>query len=336
MGRTKSIFAYKTAMVLLAAIICTVLFEVKPFWITLKQDSKPEEHATALNHDTSTKIEDKSIPNRNSMTVASSDDVDGEELKILKKLLARGSASIERDIEENKSTESVRSDPSIQPSFVPQSIISRPSADKYAPSDFKSKAEMQIFALGSTVRSLPIGKILLAAPDKMKIGDQSKVDASVTTEKSSFNPSEYDQKGRKVIEGKLRISPEMVASLSGPGFKINPITPERQNIGDGLVTVWSWNIEANSDGEQVLEATLYALVPASDKETRQRIDSYRHNIQVSVRPLTWIEWFESLENQIKSANGLIVAISTLMAAVLGWFGISLRKKKESDTEPKAR
>jgi hypothetical protein len=33
--------------------------------------------------------------------VASSDDVDGEELKILKKLLARGSASIERDIEEN-------------------------------------------------------------------------------------------------------------------------------------------------------------------------------------------------------------------------------------------
>jgi hypothetical protein len=40
----------------------------------------------------------------------------------------------------------------------------------------------------------------------MKIGDQSKVDASVTTEKSSFNPSEYDQKGRKVIEGKLLIA----------------------------------------------------------------------------------------------------------------------------------
>jgi hypothetical protein len=48
---------------------------------------------------------------------------------------------------------------------------------------------MDVFALGSTVRSLPIGKILLAAPDKMKIGDQSKVDASVISGEMRNFPS---------------------------------------------------------------------------------------------------------------------------------------------------
>jgi hypothetical protein len=37
----------------------------------------------------------------------------------------------------------------------------------------------------------------------------------------------------------------------------------------GSRLVWSWNVKANVDGEQELEATPYVLVPDGDKSARQ-------------------------------------------------------------------
>lgn len=69
----------------------------------------------------------------------------------------------------------------------------------------------------------------------------------------------------QTFEGALGVSAEMVATLNGPAFKIDAVTPEQQTIAEGFPTVWSWNVEAKQEGEQELEATLYAL--AADGNT---------------------------------------------------------------------
>jgi hypothetical protein len=75
----------------------------------------------------------------------------------------------------------------------------------------------------------------------------------------------------------------MIATLSGPGFKIDAITPETQTIAEGFPTVWSWNVEAKESGDQELQAVLYALVPDGTTTSRQRVNSFTQKITVSVR-----------------------------------------------------
>ena len=86
------------------------------------------------------------------------------------------------------------------------------------------------------------------------------------------------------------MSYEVLAILSGPGFAITSVTPEKQTVAEGFPTVWEWAIEAKVEGTQELEATLYALIPDSASTTaQQRIDSYTQKINVSVKPQTWTE-----------------------------------------------
>ena len=121
----------------------------------------------------------------------------------------------------------------------------------------------------------------------------------------------------------------MIATLSGPGFKIDAITPERQAIAEGFPTVWSWNVEAKDAGDQELEATLYALVPNGETGLRQRVNSYSQTISVSVREQTWGEWLESLSHGIDTVKAIAVTLGGLAAAVLGWFGISLTRRQSA-------
>ena len=65
----------------------------------------------------------------------------------------------------------------------------------------------------------------------------------------------------------------MVAILTGPGFKIDAITKVKQSIAERHPTVWSWYVEANSAGDQELEATLYAL--------DYLVDSYTISVSVA-------------------------------------------------------
>ena len=117
----------------------------------------------------------------------------------------------------------------------------------------------------------------------MKVGDKRQVDA-----KAGINvPMEILQgklrPGDQQFKGQAHLSYEMVATLIGPAFKIDALTPEKQPVAEGYPTVWSWNVEAKDAGEQRLEGVLYAIVG----EARQRVNSFTQDIDVSVRPMTW-------------------------------------------------
>src|SRR5262245_16390929 len=125
-------------------------------------------------------------------------------------------------------------------------------------------------------------------------------------------------------ESALRVSSQMAAVLTGPGFEIKGTTPEEQSVAEGFPTVWSWNVEAKQEGEQELEVILYVLMPAADKLSRQRIDSYVHKIGVSVKEQTWGEWIKARKEEMDAVKAISVTLFTAVTAMLGWLGLSYR------------
>jgi predicted secreted protein len=178
---------------------------------------------------------------------------------------------------------------------------------------------------------LPAGKIVIEAPTLMKVGDKRKIEATAGI---GIDPEllKNAKPGNQKYEGLLRVSAEMIATLTGPGFKIEATTPEQQPMTEGYPTVWSWNIEAVDDGEQELEATLYVLLFLdAEKPDRQRIGSFVQKISVSVRPLSWGEWFMSCAKEFDAAKGIAVGLFGLGTLALSWFGTSLTRRNPPRT-----
>jgi hypothetical protein len=100
-------------------------------------------------------------------------------------------------------------------------------------------------------------------------------------------------------------------------------------MADGYPTVWSWDVEAKQDGQQTLEAKLYAILSdGKDKTIRKYVNSFSQTITVSVRELTWGEWIKSLSSEIDAVKAVVVSFSGAVVAILGWFGISSFRRKE--------
>lgn len=189
----------------------------------------------------------------------------------------------------------------------------------------------KIQALRKQVNSLPKGNIVLAAPDKMTVGDTRTVSVRVgvgmSLEKLKPPPLPSDQ----TSNSELQVSSEMVATLvaSSGGFEITSNTPERQSVAAGLPTEWLWQIKAKAGGQQELVATLYALVYVGNSEQREQIESYTHTTLVAVRPLTWSEWLRSVSQNISALEGIVVALGATVTAVLGWFGWKSRRDAQA-------
>jgi hypothetical protein len=202
--------------------------------------------------------------------------------------------------------------------------------------DFRELIKMS--TLGKQLDALPKGNIFLHAPKAMKVGEKRKVEANVGINVPMEILRKQSPSGDQTFEATPRLSSKMIATLSGPGFKIDAVTPEQQTIAEGFPTVWSWNIEAREHGDQELEATLYALVLSPSLGTaRLRVDSYTQTIIVSVGEQTWREWFEALGHEIDIAKGIAVALVGMITAVSGWFGfLFYRRKKNVRTASKRK
>jgi hypothetical protein len=169
----------------------------------------------------------------------------------------------------------------------------------------------------------------------MAVDDEREVKASVGLNVPIAKLRQQSGPSDQQVEGSLSLSPEMAATLSGPGFTIGQITPEKQSIAEGYPTVWTWDVTAKQEGEQKLEVTLYVLVSEGNEPSRIRVESYSQTISVSVRPQTWGEWLDSVGHGLGSVKTIVLTIGTIVTAVLGWFGIQSRKrppKKSSETD----
>jgi hypothetical protein len=177
---------------------------------------------------------------------------------------------------------------------------------------------------------LPKGKIVLDAPAAMKVGETRAVHANVGVNVPLDVLKRYVTPSDQSKEAMLSVSSQMSASLRGSGFKITATTPERQGVAEGLPTVWSWDIEAKDAGDQVLEATLYVLLPGTDRDALQQIDTFTHKIGVTVKELTWSEWLKERKEEVDAVKTITVTLVGAVTAFFGWLGWSYSRRRRNE------
>jgi hypothetical protein len=221
-----------------------------------------------------------------------------------------------------KSPGSVVSDPAVEtPPETPGSVA------------VSQKKPAAVVARGQQLAALPKGNIVLHAPVTMKVTERRRVDVNVGINAQIEVLKKQIPSSDQTFEGTLRVSASMAATLAGAGFKIEPVTPEEQPIAEGFPTVWSWYIEAKVLGDQELVATLYAIVGTE----RLRVDSYIQKITVNVIEKSWGEWLQALSHEIDAVKAIAMTVGGVVAAGLGWFGITLsRRKKKSPPKRKPK
>jgi hypothetical protein len=193
-------------------------------------------------------------------------------------------------------------------------------------------------ALDKQLKALPMGNIAIHFPKSMKVGDSHNLTSNVGIDVPKTilrNGLPADQ----IFEASLRISSRMMATLDGPGFKITPITPQRQTIAAGFENVWDWTVEATDPGDQELQVALYALIPNGPGDVAiQRVDSYAQKLIVGVRPQTWPEYLDTLNHETGTVKTIAEAgagIITLIWTGLGFIGIRslFRRRREIEPQP---
>jgi hypothetical protein len=215
----------------------------------------------------------------------------------------------------------------------PPAAVSLPAGAEPLPSGAAGRMAL----LKKLLDDLPKGNIVLGAPDRMTVGERRTVQARLGIDVPIAKLHEGLEAETQRVDGQLKISSEMEARLDAPGFAVTPTSSARQAIAAGYPTVWSWDIEANSDGEQALEATLYAFIDTGTGEVEERIESFQRTIDVMVRAQTWAEWLKSVADEVGSIQTVISAMFAACAAVLAWLGLSSqRKRKKTGARVKAR
>jgi hypothetical protein len=181
------------------------------------------------------------------------------------------------------------------------------------------------------LEQLPRGRIVLNAPRTMKVSETRAVYANVGINVPIELLRKYSRSEDQSHESLLRVSSEMVAVLTGPGFAITATTPEQQGVAEGFPTVWSWNVEAKQEGEHELEATLFVLLPSGGyKSVQQRIDSYIHKIGVSIKEQSWSEWLRSRRDEIDAVKTIALTLFSAGTAILGWLGWTYTRRRKNN------
>jgi hypothetical protein len=88
------------------------------------------------------------------------------------------------------------------------------------------------------------------------------------------------------IGAEVRISTEMEAHLSGTGFKVESITPERQAVSQIEQTEWRWQVEPTRTGVLHLQLTLTANLDVAGRSVPRMIRTFEQRIAVEV---AWTE-----------------------------------------------
>jgi hypothetical protein len=203
----------------------------------------------------------------------------------------------------------------------------KPAGDNQLENLIKHK----IVVIGEVLKKLPDGKIVIDAPKRMKVDDTRTVYANVGVNVPFEHLRKHLRPEDQSLEGALKVSNEMYATLTGEAFGIARNSPETQGVAEGFPTIWSWNVKAEKEGEQQLEATLYAIIPdaSGGKTTIQYIDSYRQTIGISVKKQSWTDWLKSSKEALDNVKALVLTVGGAVTVVLGWLGWSFTRAKAS-------
>jgi hypothetical protein len=215
-----------------------------------------------------------------------------------------------------------------------------------SPPPSPSPSHSQRFDIDREVRKLKDGVAITEVPIAMELGETRSVilvlspdvaAAPAIAEQRTENLKRHDEKnpGRTLVP-KTEIEAEpapyasfMEAKLSGQGFDIRAVTPERQPVASNQRTTWTWDVKATGSGDQYLYLSLNAIFEGEGSEKVRSVTTFSKTVKVNVSISTffWNNWVV-----ITTAIGvpLIIAglIPLLKWAAPGFWASIIRKKKK--------
>ena len=133
------------------------------------------------------------------------------------------------------------------------------------------------------LEGLPLASVAFNAPTALPRGESAVIQLLLSLPKPIEDlQDELDEVGER--EGaRVRVSPLMEARLTGgSGLDVSAITPERQAVGSGTDTEWSWEIDAAEAGTEELHLTLSALITVEGDRTPRAIRTFDRTIVIHV------------------------------------------------------
>lgn len=139
--------------------------------------------------------------------------------------------------------------------------------------------------------SLEWGSLAFSAPERLRFEESSVVRALLSPKQTESELTEQlrsklQQMPRKqqIESATVRVSNRMRADLSGPGFDIQPITPNVQAVRYQSPTSWDWSVVPVQSGSQTLYLTVSALVEVSGEPTPITLKTYERQILIVITP----------------------------------------------------
>lgn len=80
----------------------------------------------------------------------------------------------------------------------------------------------------------------------------------------------------------IKVSPRMEATLTGPGFSVEALTPPEQVVSRSGVTRWSWSVTPTTPGSQFLHLSLSARIEVEGRDTPFVVRTFDRVIEVEV------------------------------------------------------
>ena len=198
------------------------------------------------------------------------------------------------------------------------------------------------FDIDREVSKMKEGAVITEIPTAMELEDTRRVvlvlapqpgNAQSAEAKLKRELAERAQKApEKKLESKTKIETEsakyssfMEAKLTGQGFDIKPITPERQPVSSTQETRWSWDVKAVSAGDQELYLALNAIFEGSGAEKTRTVTTFSKPIRVKV------SWASSIGSFFSKNWQWFVTV--IFIPILAWAGPRLWKlvKREKKT-----
>jgi hypothetical protein len=162
------------------------------------------------------------------------------------------------------------------------------------PKELQVGGKLQLRIASNSYRSVPLrpGAMAFNAPERMRVGDDTDVEAVVGIGMPSTQLLHYlnemrrllSSADRKVEQTDLGVGTYMIATLSGYGFQIDRPDPWEQRVDPVSATKWRWSVRALEAGTRKLELRFEAKFYPGTSDRAMYITTLTREIYVEVAP----------------------------------------------------
>ena len=186
-------------------------------------------------------------------------------------------------------------------------------------------ADGELAEVDRKLARLPIGNIAFNTPETIPLGDSATIELVLSLREAQAELRKSIRAAGPVETDDVKISDQMDAKLTGLGFRIEAVTPERQAISHTERTQWKWQIEPTKAAKLELNLTLSALIEVKGVPSTRAIQTFARTIYVEV-PMG-----QRVSNLL--SNNFELITSVLLVPAAGGIYHQYRKRKRRQVSP---